>query len=90
MLCRPFLASTTATSLYSWCLAELPWFKVQYKARGMDINTPRLPLLLLALSSNQHCSLQTGLIVLLHKWYTYVSGRFADILMSDLNTSLQL
>lgn len=40
---KPFLASSTATSLYSWCLAELPWFKVQYKARGMDINTPRLP-----------------------------------------------
>lgn len=38
---RPFLNSSTATSLYSWCLAELPWFKVQYKARGMDINTPR-------------------------------------------------
>lgn len=40
---RPFLNSSTATSLYSWCLAELPWFKVQYKARGMDINTPRSP-----------------------------------------------
>lgn len=38
---RPFLNSSAATSLYSWCLAELPWFKVQYKARGMDINTPR-------------------------------------------------
>ena len=38
---RPFLNSSAATSLYSWCLAELPWFKVQYRARGMDINTPR-------------------------------------------------
>lgn len=46
---RPFLVSSTATALYSWCLAELPWFKVQYKARGMDINTPRLQQL-----SSQH------------------------------------
>lgn len=38
---KPFLASATATALYNWCLCELPWFKVQYKARGMDINTPR-------------------------------------------------
>ena len=45
---RPFLNSSTATSLYSWCLAELPWFKVQYKARGMEINTPRSPHFLLS------------------------------------------
>ncbi|MCJ1242672.1 hypothetical protein MMC14_010681 [Varicellaria rhodocarpa] len=38
---KPLLTSSTATALYNWCLAELPWFKVQYKARGMDINTPR-------------------------------------------------
>ena len=38
---RPFLTATTATSLYNWCLNELPWFWVQYKARGMDIKTPR-------------------------------------------------
>ena len=52
---RPFLVSSTATSLYSWCLAELPWFKVQYKARGMDINTPRLPQLSLYCTSFRYC-----------------------------------
>jgi len=38
---RPFLSASLATSLYTWCLSELPWFLVQYKARGMDIKTPR-------------------------------------------------
>ena len=38
---KPYLTTATATALYNWCLQELPWFKVQYKARGMDINTPR-------------------------------------------------
>lgn len=38
---RPFLTASLATSLYTWCLSELPWFLVQYKARGMDIKTPR-------------------------------------------------
>ena len=38
---KPYLTIATATALYNWCLQELPWFKVQYKARGMDINTPR-------------------------------------------------
>lgn len=38
---RPFLSASLATSLYTWCLSELPWFLVQYKARGMDIQTPR-------------------------------------------------
>ncbi len=38
---RPFLNASLATSLYTWCLSELPWFLVQYKARGMDIKTPR-------------------------------------------------
>ena len=38
---KPLLTPTAATALYNWCLQELPWFKVQYKARGMDINTPR-------------------------------------------------
>ena len=51
---RPFLNSSTATSLYSWCLAELPWFKVQYKARGMDINTPRSPVFFCHFSIH-HC-----------------------------------
>ena len=38
---KPFLTASTATALYTWCLSELPWFLVQYKARGMDIKTPR-------------------------------------------------
>lgn len=38
---RPFLTASVATSLYTWCLSELPWFLVQYKARGMDVKTPR-------------------------------------------------
>lgn len=41
---KPFLTHAAASALYSWCLQELPWFKVKYKARGMDINTPRYDL----------------------------------------------
>ncbi|KAK9814334.1 hypothetical protein WJX72_004103 [[Myrmecia] bisecta] len=38
---KPFLASATAKALYQWCLTALPWYKVQYRTRGIDIDTPR-------------------------------------------------
>ena len=38
---KPFLVRGAAEALYQWCLTALPWYKVQYRARGVDINTPR-------------------------------------------------
>lgn len=38
---QPFLKPSMASMLYKHFLEELPWYKVEYLARGMTITTPR-------------------------------------------------
>ncbi|KAJ3043827.1 Alpha-ketoglutarate-dependent dioxygenase alkB 2 [Rhizophlyctis rosea] len=38
---KPFLTPAFSKTLYTYLLQSLPWHRVQYRTRGMDITTPR-------------------------------------------------
>ncbi|KNC96848.1 uncharacterized protein SPPG_07680 [Spizellomyces punctatus DAOM BR117] len=38
---KQFITKSMAKEFMTWCLESLNWYKVQYKIRGMEVNTPR-------------------------------------------------